>query len=352
MSSTGAFASRLLKWYAVNARRLPWRANRDPYRVWVSEVMLQQTRVETVIPYYRRWLKRFPSLKALAAAPLRDVLKHWEGLGYYARARNLHRAARKVAAEMGGQLPRDPAALQTLPGVGRYTAAAIASIAFDAPLAVLDGNVKRVLARAFNLTDDVNSAAGEKRLWALAGRLLPPRRAADYNQAIMDLGATVCRPKAPNCPACPLLGLCEAQLLGVQEARPAVKKKASLPHYHMAAGIIRKNGRVLIAQRPADNLLGGLWEFPGGRRRRGEALPDCLQRALREALGVEVAVGAHRLTLKHAFTHFKITVHVFEARWLSGRARPLQAAACRWARAKELGDYPMGKVDRAIADIV
>ncbi len=341
--------NRLLQWYAANARDLPWRKTRDPYRVWISEIMLQQTQVEAVIPYYRRWLKRFPTVKALAAAQLKDMLALWEGLGYYSRARNLHRAAQKIVADHGGRLPNTVEELRQLPGIGRYTAGAIASIAFNADAAVLDGNVKRVLARVFNLTDDVKSPAGEKKLWMLAESLVPAGRAGDYNQAMMDLGATICRPQNPTCLLCPLLGLCEAQKLDVQNERPVAQRKPPTPHYNVTAGIIRKNGRVLIAQRPADKLLGGLWEFPGGKIEPGESLPECLRREIQEELGIKIEVGEQQLTLQHAYTHFKITLHVFEAKWVSGKAQAIEVADFKWARPAELAAYPMGKTDRAIA---
>jgi A/G-specific adenine glycosylase len=343
------FQTRLLDWYARHARDLPWRRSPRPYQVWVSEIMLQQTQVETVVPYYRRWLKRFPTVRALAGAPLADVLAMWEGLGYYSRARNLHRAAQKVMQEFDGRLPRDFARLQGLPGVGRYTAGAIASIAFDLDAAVLDGNVKRVLARVFNLTDDVKSPAGEKKLWALAESLVPKGRAGDYNQALMDLGATICRPQNPACLLCPLLGVCQAQRLGLQNERPVSAKRAPTPHYDVTAAIIRHNGRVLIARRPLDKLLGGLWEFPGGKCEPGETLPGCLKREIREELGMRIAVGEQRLTLKHGFTHFKITLHVFEARWTGGEPRALQVDTFKWVRPAQLAGYAMGKTDRAIA---
>lgn len=350
VQSVDEIPGRLLIWYAVNARSLPWRDSRDPYRVWISEIMLQQTQVDTVIPYYQRWLERFPTVRALAKSSLKNVLVLWEGLGYYSRARNAHKTARKVVADYDGQLPDNAQTLRKLPGIGRYTASAIASIAFNADAAVLDGNVKRVLARVFNLTDDIRSAAGEKKLWALAESLVPPGRAGNYNQAIMDLGATICRSQNPMCLLCPLLGLCESQKLGVENERPIVKKKALTPHYDVTAAIIQKNGRVLIAQRPADKLLGGLWEFPGGKRERGESLDSCLRREIREELGIKIAVlGPQRMTLKHAYTHFKITLHVFDAQWVSGKARAIEVADFKWVRPKALANYPMGKTDRAIA---
>jgi A/G-specific adenine glycosylase len=345
----------LLEWYAVHQRRLPWRGARDPYRIWVSEVMLQQTQVETVIPYYRRWLKRFPSVRALAAAPLQTVLALWEGLGYYARVRHLHRAAQKIVAEHGGRLPRTLDGLRALPGVGPYTAAAIAAIAFGVDAAVLDGNVKRVLARVFDFREDVSSPRGEKKLWEIADGLVPPGRAGDYNQALMDLGATVCTPRAPACDRCPLRSLCAARKLGVQLERPVARARAALPRRALSVGVIRKRERVLIVQRPAHKLLGGLWGFPAGEG----ADPASLRRSARAQFGIEIAVGPPTQTLTHTFTHFRLTQRVFECRWRKGRARLVapadgeaesaRAAAIRWVRVSELERYPMGKADRQIA---
>lgn len=311
--------------------------------------MLQQTQVETVIPYYRRWLKRFPTVRALASAPLRDVLAQWEGLGYYSRARNLHKAAQKLVAEFNAALPADVSALRTLPGIGAYTAAAIASIAYGNPVAVLDGNVKRVLTRLFNITADIRMPATEKKLWALAQSLVPAKRAGDYNEALMDLGATVCKPHTPRCDECPLRRRCQAYRLGLQSRLPVVKKKSAAPHYDVTAAILRRNGRVLITQRPPDKLLGGLWEFPGGKCEEGESLQACLKREIREELGLTIVVGDQQLTLRHAFTHFKITLHVFAVAGARGTPRAIEVADFKWVRPAHLSRYPMGKTDRAIA---
>jgi A/G-specific adenine glycosylase len=340
-----------LTWYARHQRRLPWRGAADPYQVWVSEIMLQQTQVDTVIPYYRRWLERFPTVQALAAAPLQDVLAAWEGLGYYSRARNLHRAAQIVSGELGGALPATVEGLRALPGIGRYTAGAIASIAMGADAAVLDGNVKRVLARVFDFVDDVKSPAGVKKLWALAESLVPPGRAGDYNQALMDLGATVCTPRAPQCAVCPLRKQCLAFRLGVQLERPVVRPRRARPARIYAAGVVRKGGRVLIVQRPAGELLGGLWAFPNVECKGKANLADCLARGLRDEWGLEAPVGAQTQTLAHGFTHFTLSLHVFECRWHAGPARSARAPS-KWVRATELGAYPMGKMDRQIAEWV
>lgn len=343
-------AKPLLDWYACHARDLPWRGHSDPYAVWVAEIMLQQTQVDTVIPYFQRWMARFPTLRALAEASQQEVLAAWEGLGYYSRARSLHRAARLVVAEYGGELPREVTALRKLPGIGRYTAGAIASIAFGLDEAALDGNVRRVLARLFDVTEPARSPAGERRLWELAAAHLPRGRAGDYNQALMDLGATLCTPRHPDCPRCPLAAICQARARGVQHQRPVTIPKAPLPHLTVTAAVIQRDGRVLLAQRPPNGLLGGLWEFPGGKVENGESLPACLQREIREELGVEIAVEQPLGVYRHAYTHFRVTLHAFCCRIVAGEPLPLQVADLRWLPLDGLADYPMGKLDRLITN--
>ena len=344
------FTVELLAWYARHARDLPWRGINDPYAVWVSEIMLQQTRVETVIPYFKRWMGFFPDLVSLAKASQQEVLAAWEGLGYYSRARNLHRAAQIVVQEMGGELPRDPQALSRLPGIGRYTAGAIASLAFGADAPALDGNIRRVLARVFNLTEPARSPAGERRLWELAAEHLPPERAGDYNQALMDLGATICTPRAPDCQGCPVSRFCQARALGVQEERPVMPQKPPIPHYVVTAAVICRDKQVLIAQRPPEGLLGGLWEFPGGKLQPGEELAACLQREISEELGVHIAVQQPVGVYRHAYTHFRVTLHAFHCGLVNGaQPQPLQANDLRWVALAELPTFPMGKIDRMIA---
>jgi A/G-specific adenine glycosylase len=343
-------AERLLNWYALHARRLPWRELRDPYAVWVSEIMLQQTRVETVIPYYDRWLARFPTLDSLAGADQAEVLALWEGLGYYSRARNLHRAARIVVEQLGRKIPRDAKSLRQLPGIGRYTASAIASIAFGQDEPTLDGNIRRVLARLFDLRIPARSPEGERRLWELAADHLPSGKAGEYNQALMDLGAQVCTPHAPECARCPLAADCQARALGVQEERPILAKRPPGPHHTVTAAIIRRDGRVLIGQRPPDGLLGGLWEFPGGKLEPGEQLEAGLKREIREELGVSIEVCGPFGVYRHAYTHFRVTVHTFECSLVFGMPSNLHHTAIAWANPHKLADYPMGKVDRLIAN--
>jgi A/G-specific adenine glycosylase len=345
-----SIGEKLLSWYELNQRDLPWRRQPSPYAVWVSEIMLQQTRVETVIPYFRRWMERFPSVEALARASLQQVLSAWEGLGYYSRARNIHKAAQIIVGQYTGRLPDDPQALRKLPGIGRYTAGAIASIAFEKDEPALDGNIRRVLARLFNVRQPARSPEGERRLWELASELLPPGRAGDFNQALMDLGATLCTPQAPDCQRCPLPADCAAFKMGLQEELPVAASKAAIPHHTVTAAVIQRNGQVLITQRPANGLLGSLWEFPGGKLRPGEDLAACLQREIKEELEAEILVGEPFGEYRHAYTHFRVTLHAFLCQLDEGiPPRAVQVQDLRWVKPEELVDYPMGKIDRQIA---
>ena len=343
------FSEQILDWYALLGRKLPWRGHLDPYAVWVSEIMLQQTRVEAVVPYFERWMSRFPSVADLAAASEQDVLSLWEGLGYYSRARNLYKAAKIVMEDYGGELPCDLAALRKLPGIGRYTAGAIASMAFGLDVATLDGNLRRVFARVFDVAELADSPAGEKILWALAEKHLPKGRAGDYNQALMDLGATICLPKNPRCLLCPLSGLCQARRLGIQEQRPVLKPKAAVPHYIVTAAVLWRDGKILLAKRPSKGLLGGMWEFPGGKIEKHETLEACLVREIREELGAEIQVGELFGVYQHAYTHFRITLHAFLCELTTGEPKPIEAAELAWVSLVDLDHYPMGKVDRQIA---
>ena len=343
--------NRLLDWYSRHARRLPWRGHPDPYAVWVSEIMLQQTQVAAVIPYFDRWMARFPTIESLAASPLEDVLQAWEGLGYYSRARNLHRSVQLVVLEHGGKIPSKRQQLEKLPGIGRYTAAAIASMAFGQDEPALDGNIRRVLARTFDLRLPARSPEGERQLWALAEQHLPAGKAGDYNQALMDLGALICTPRQPNCEICPLAEFCQARALGVQSERPIRTPRRVQPHHTVAAAIIQRGDKVLIARRPVNGLLGGMWEFPGGKVEPGEDLVNCLRREIGEELDASITVERHFGEYKHAYTHFKVTLHAFCCQLApnSGEPRPVEADGLVWVQPNALANYPMGKIDRQIA---
>lgn len=350
-SLSDRFSRDLLTWYDASSVELPWRGAADPYWIWLSEIMLQQTQIETVRPYFARFLAAYPTVTDLANAPLDDVLKLWEGLGYYSRARNLHRAAQIVATEHDGQFPPNVDGLLALPGIGRYTAGAIASIAFGLRAAVVDGNVIRVLARLLDLPADVTQPSVQTQLWQVAESLLPDERAGDYNQALMDLGRLICKPRAPLCADCPVSAHCLAFQRGTQSERPVKAKRAKTPHYDVAAGMIwNAQGQLLIAQRPLDGLLGGLWEFPGGKQEAGETLPECLQRELREELAIEVSVGELFTVVKHAFTHFRITLHAFTCQHLSGEPQAIGVRAYAWVTPDELDRYSFGKADRGVIE--
>ncbi len=344
--------SSLLNWYAIHQRDLPWRRMRDPYATLVSEMMLQQTQVATVIPYYQRWMKRFPNITALARARLQTVLKRWEGLGYYTRARNLHKAAKLIVSEYNGQLPSQTEKLRQLPGIGPYTAGAIASIAFDADEPVLDGNVIRVLCRVFRITAPPKETATQQKLWRLARKMIPTGKAGLFNQAMMDLGATICLPRQPACQRCPWHKYCQARIKNEQEKLPVKTAAKALPHYDIAAGVVWKDGKILIGRRKPEGLLGGLWEFPGGKRQPRESLKTCVIREIKEETGIDAEVIEPLMTVKHAYSHFRITLHVFNCRWLAGHARPLACAAVKWVTPAQLTNYPFPRANQKIIEIL
>ncbi|MCX7755638.1 MAG: A/G-specific adenine glycosylase [Anaerolineales bacterium] len=343
------FARRILAWYERHARVLPWRVlpgqgvHPNPYAVWVSEIMLQQTRVEAVIPYFARWMERFPTIESLATASEHEVLALWEGLGYYGRARNLHRAARILLTDHGGQLPTNLAALRTLPGIGRYTAAAIASIAFGKDTATLDGNLKRVFARVFDVSLPADSPQGEAALWQLAENHLPSGRAGDYNQALMDLGATVCLPRNPRCLLCPVRELCLAHAQGLQEQRPVLKPKTEIPHKHKAAAVIVEQGKALLNRRSPDGLLGGLWEFPAAEVETSSL--EAVSTSIHSVYALRVIPLSPMPAIRHTYTHFRLT----ETPWLCQLDGSPSASSFGWVALPDLVSYPMGKVDRQIA---
>lgn len=311
-----AVAPRLLAWYGAHGRDLPWRHNRDPYRIWLSEIMLQQTTVAAVIPYYQRFLENFPGVRELAEAPLEKVIELWAGLGYYSRARNLHRAAQVVVYDFGGGFPSTVAELTTLPGIGRSTAGAIVSIAFNRPAPILDGNVRRVLVRLFAFQGDPRSPAAERSLWVWAEALTSRERPHDYAQAIMDLGATVCTPRDPACPACPLSDLCQAYRQGVQQQLPAARPRKSVPVRRQVALLVECNGRCLVRPRPAEGFLGGLWELPSADLRDGEASLAAAGR-----LAAELGLAGDRVTacrLRHPYSHFVLELELVRITGVSG----------------------------------
>ncbi len=342
--------ARLLAWYAVHQRALPWRARRDPYAVWVSEIMLQQTRVETAIPYYLRFVERFPDVPSLAKARLDSVLKIWQGLGYYRRARDMHRAAREILRRSpDGRLPSDYAGLRTLPGMGEYTAAAVASIAFDQPVAAIDGNVQRVMSRYLGIEDPVGCAANRRRIAGFLMPVLTRVTPSVFNQALMELGALVCRAAQPECRVCPLCSACRARQTGRTHALPVRSPLRAVGHERVVvAWIQREDGRLLIARRPTGIMFGGMWELPGGKVRSGENRITALHREINEELGVRIRILGRRSSVRQTYSHFRVTVTPYDCLITEGIPRPLAATALRWADCRMLARYAFPLATRRI----
>ncbi len=329
------------RWYQEHQRTLPWRRSTEPYPVWVSEIMLQQTRVETVLGYYDRFLARFPGVRELANGTIDDVLMVWQGLGYYSRARNLHKGARVVFEEFGGEFPTTLKEAMSVPGIGRSTAGSILSICFGTPTPVMDGNVKRVLARRFGIAEPLTAATTMRTLWNHAEEWIhEAANPGDHNQGLMDLGATVCTPTTPHCHNCPVASDCVALRDNLRSQIPARPQKKVLPHHHIAVGVLRNQGQILIQRRRGGGLLGGLWEFPGGHIEEGENPEQALAREFQEELGVEISVGNKLVEVKHAYSHFRITLHVFWCSLLSGTPKAIGADEFTWEVPENFSNYP------------
>jgi A/G-specific adenine glycosylase len=344
---------RLHSWYHTRRRALPWREEPTPYRVWVSEIMLQQTQVATVIPYFERFVARFPNMKALADAPEETVLTHWAGLGYYRRCRHLHAAAKHVMNDHDGELPKDVKALLTLPGIGRYTAGAIASIAYGVPTSVLDGNVARVLSRLTALELQSDSSAGTRALWSAADALLCPDAPSDHNQAMMELGALVCSPKQPKCIDCPLCGACRAFATDSVTAYP--KKRPRRPPtkvFAVAAMATDESGRILMGRRPADGLLGGLWELPGGEIAADDTRPAGVRRWLAERTGLRSEVGPRLASVQHVFTHRRLTLEVYRVTASDDELRAHWYTETRWVDRATLVQLPLSRLTQKVLSAV
>ncbi|MBO8164638.1 MAG: A/G-specific adenine glycosylase [Brevibacillus sp.] len=335
----------LLAWYDQQKRDLPWRINRDPYRIWVSEVMLQQTRVETVKPYYENFMARFPTVEALAEAPEEEVLKAWEGLGYYSRARNLQAAAREVKETYGGRIPDTPEQIAKLKGIGPYTAGAILSIAYDKPVPAVDGNVMRVFSRLLLMDDDIAKPATRKKFEQLVRQTIPPERAGDFNQALMELGALVCLPRTPQCLTCPVFDYCLARKEGVQEMLP-VKGKAKPPRpVELLVAVIRRGEQWMINKRPEEGLLAGLWEFPMFEPDRRLTHAEQLEDEVEKRFGLSVSVVDQLPQVQHTFSHLQWNLHVFVCEWLEGE---LTVESARFVLPEEWKEYAFSKAHNRI----
>lgn len=346
------FRPAIIRWYRKNQRDLFWRGGNDAYAIWVSEIILQQTRVDQGTPYIARFLKTFPTVESLASASEERVLKIWEGLGYYSRARNMHRAANAVVQDLGGRLPNSVDDWQTLSGVGRYTAGAICSIAFDHRVPVLDGNIKRVLARVLDLSESIDDGKVTDSLWEVMAHLVDGKAPGDFNQGMMELGSEVCTPRKPSCANCPVQKHCMAFANGTQLERPIRKKKRKVPHKEIVVAAIFKNGKYLLGKRPSDGLLGGLWEFPGGKIEGGESHPEALVRECEEELGIIVEPGDLVARVNHAYSHFKVTLNVYRCRHLKGRTKAKVHTELKWVPPNRFEQYPFPKANHKFLDLL
>lgn len=341
----------LLGWFRREQRDLPWRRDPDPYAIWVSEIMLQQTQVATVIPYFERWMGRFPTVEHLAAASEDEVLHAWQGLGYYSRARALLRGAREVTSRFGGRVPENPAVLRTLPGVGPYTAGAIASIAYNTPAPIVDGNVTRLLCRLFALRGDPARAPLKTMLWELAEGLIPEGSARDFNPAMMELGATVCVPVAPRCGVCPVAAGCEARRRGIQEELPETAPRPQVTPVHMATALVWREGCLLLTQRgEEESRWAGMWQFPSTEVRTGERPEGAARRAVAEGVGIEATPDRRVAVVRHGVTRYRITLEAYSCLEAVGQPRALGCRAWRWVAPGELDAYALPAAHRKIAD--
>ena len=346
--NTDSFQQELSSWFQDFRRDLPWRKSKNPYHIWISEIILQQTRVEQGLPYYLRFVAQFPTVSSLASANLDDVLKTWEGLGYYSRARNLHKGAAYVVANFRGNVPSTYDSLLSIPGVGPYTAAAIASIAFGVPSAVVDGNVIRVLSRLFCFEEDVSKASSKRWIQEAATFLLNEQQPGNHNEAMMELGATICTPHHPRCTSCPVSTYCSSLATKSQLKYPVKKAGKSIPHLDIAVGVIRNEaGHVYVQRRLESGMLGGLWEFPGGKNEPGEPLETTCEREIMEETGMSVRAVSKISAIKHAYSHFKITLHAYEC-VRCGEEDPTSPLPWVWAAKEQLADYAFPKANRKL----
>jgi A/G-specific adenine glycosylase len=350
-SARSAFRKRLLAWFERHRRELPWRADRDPYRIWISEVMLQQTTVAAVVPHFKRFLAAFPTLQALAAASEQDVLKQWEGLGYYRRARHLHAAAKRLA-ELDS-IPDDPAVWSELPGVGRYILGAVLSQAFDRKLPIVEANTLRVLARLFAYPGDPREGEGKTWVWSAAESLLPAQRVGDFNQAMMELGALVCTPVSPRCSECPVSAYCDAKRAGAQDRIPPPKRRKDVVTVREAAVVIRDRDNVLLCLRPANaGRWQNMWEFPHAELTETEDSRTGAVRISEELTGLRVELGDELTIVRHAVTHHSIAMVCFDAVRRAGRFRSAFYAEGRWLAPRDLGDLPASTPQRTLIDLI
>jgi len=342
------FTRRLLAWYDGRSLALPWRNCNDPYKIYLSEVMLQQTQVKTVLPYYKKWINKYPTVQSVANAAQEQILKQWEGLGYYARARNFHKSCQIIVLKFGGDIPAFPEKFAKLPGVGPYISAAVMSIAFQYPVPAVDTNAIRVSTRLKMVGPP--SPANSKAIHRYLSNNIAIKRPGDFNQAIMDLGREICKSDNPKCTACPVSKFCNALVNNFVDKYPVKTKPNKKPHYNIAVGIVWNKGKILISKRRERGLLGGLWEFPGGKIEAGEGAENCIIREIKEELGVHVKPATFLKQIKHAYTHFSITMDAYNCAFLHGCPQPLGCDDWRWIRPDQIKTLPFPKANHKLFD--
>jgi A/G-specific adenine glycosylase len=344
----------LLNWFEFNQRKLPWRRHYKPYEIWISEIMLQQTQVRTMLPYYHRWIERFPHVQAVALAQEEDLLKHWEGMGYYSRARNIHKAAKVLLKDYGSEFPKDCDSLRRLPGIGRYSAGAIMSIAFNADCPVVDGNIARILSRLFDVATPIRDRQTQRTLWDIAEGMLAKGKARSFNQALMDLGALVCTPRNPSCSLCPVNFHCRALEKGVVNLRPVVSRRKDTVPIRVVVGVLVYDGRIFIQKRPPSGLMPHLWEFPGGKMKDGESPDDALVREFREELELNICALQKAALIRHNYTNFRVTLHAFSCQLADASQKPVLRSAVdgRWVAPEELDLYAFPAANRKLIQYI
>lgn len=340
-----SFSTALLGWYQKNKRNLPWRQTKDPYKIWVSEMMLQQTTVNTVIEYYKRWFDLFPTVESLARAPIEKVVKAWQGLGYYARVRNLHKASQMVVKQYGGKLPKDPILVRALPGFGPYATGAVLSIAYDVPLHIIDANVRRVIMRILCI-EGLADVSQDKKISEYLTKVFPKKSVGDFNQALMELGALICKPNDPLCLICPVKNLCKAYANNSQSIIP-LKKEKKIQDIHAVIGIIKNRDKYFIQKRMSKGLLQGMWEFPGGKIEKGETKEKALMREIKEELGVSVTASDYLFDVVHFYTQYRVRLSVFNCKVNS---LPKTGQDAVWASRVDFDQYPLPSGTKKIID--
>jgi A/G-specific adenine glycosylase len=344
----------LLAWFESNQRKLPWRLRYLPYEIWISEIMLQQTQVQTMLPYYNRWMERFPRLQAVALAPEEQLLKCWEGMGYYARVKNIRKTANLLVEKFDAAFPKNYDVLLGLPGIGRYTAGAIMSIAFNADYTAVDGNVARIFARLFDVESPLQDKESQKACWTIAECLLPKGKARSFNQALMDFGAMVCTPRNPSCTECPIRALCRGLQVGVVNQRPVSRRARDIVPIHAALGVLVREGKIFIQKRPPSGLMPDLWEFPGGKLQDGETPEDALVREFQEELELRVRDLRKIAQIRHSYTTFRVTLHAFTCHLEDASQEPLVRSAVdgRWVTPRELDLYAFPAANRSLIKLI